>query len=89
VSSNQNRVFSLAVAEAAEPVVTKITIERAVWFYDLRLAQLADGGYQLCVAETTVDDNEPQLPSRDILDERVATIDDALARLRLVLTSAG
>ena len=55
-------------------------IRRAVWFYYLRLAQLADEGYQLCVAETTVDEEEPQLLSRDVLHERFATIDEALAR---------
>lgn len=69
--------------------MTEATIQRAVWFYDLRLAQLADGDYQLCVAETTVDEDEPQLLSRDIIDERVATIDDALATLKRVLTHSG
>jgi len=68
--------------------MTEIAIWRAVWFYDLRIAQLADGGYQVCVAETTVDEEGPQLLSRDILDERVATIDDALAKLKWVLTPA-
>jgi hypothetical protein len=68
--------------------MTEIAIRRAVWFYDLRLAQLADGDYHLCVAETTVDEEGPQLLSRDILDERVGTIDEALVKLKHILTAA-
>jgi hypothetical protein len=68
--------------------MTEIAIWKAVWFYDLRLAQLADGDYHLCIAETTVDDEGPQLLSRDVLDERFATIDEALARFKLVLAAA-
>ena len=67
--------------------MTEPSIRRAAWFYDLRLAQLADSGYQLCVAETTVDDKEPQLLSREVIDERVVSIDDALARLKQVLAN--
>jgi hypothetical protein len=61
------------------------TNRRAVWFYHLELALLADGGYHLSVAATTVDEEEPQLLCQEILDERVASIDDALARLRRIL----
>lgn len=61
---------------------------KAVWFYNLELAQLAAGGYHLSVAATTVDEEEPQLLYQEILDECVATIDDALAQLRQVLTTA-
>jgi hypothetical protein len=56
-----------------------------VWFYNLELAQLAEGGYHLCVAATTVDEEEPQLLYQELLDERVATIDDALAKLKRIL----
>jgi hypothetical protein len=71
----------LSEAEAA-------TNRKAVWFYNLELALLADGGYHLAVAVTTVDEEEPQLLCQEILDERIASIDDALARLNMVLTSA-
>jgi hypothetical protein len=61
------------------------TTQKAVWFYNLELALLADGGYHLSVAATTVDEEEPQLLCQEILDERVASIDDALARLKQAL----
>jgi hypothetical protein len=60
---------------------------KAVWFYNLELAHLAEGGYHLSVASTTVDEEEPQLLYQEILDERVATIDEVLARLRTVLAT--
>ena len=63
------------------------TSRKSVWFYNFELALLAGGGYQLSVAATTVDEEEPQLLCQEILDERVATIDDALARLKHILTS--
>jgi hypothetical protein len=62
------------------------TTRKAVWFYDLQVALLADGGYHLYVAGNTVDEEEPQLLYQEIIDERVASIDDALARLRAILT---
>jgi hypothetical protein len=62
------------------------TTRKAVWFYSLELALLADGGYQLSVSSTTVDEEGPQLLCREILDERVCSIEDVLARLRQVLT---
>lgn len=64
------------------------TARKAVWFYNLELALLADGGYHLSVAATTVDEEEPQLLYQEILDEHVASIDDALARLKHILTSS-
>ena len=62
------------------------TTRKAVWFYSLELALLVDGGYTFPCA-TTVDEDEPQLLCQEILDERVASIDDALATLKQVLTS--
>ena len=59
-----------------------------MWFYNLELALLAEGGYHLSVAATTVDGEEPQLLYQELLDERVATIDDALAKLKHVLTNS-
>ncbi len=64
------------------------TARKAVWFYNLELALLADGGYHLSVAATTVDEDEPQLLFQELVDERVATIDDALARLKHALTDS-
>ena len=61
---------------------------KAVWFYNLELAQLAEGDYHLSVSATTVDEEEPQLLCQEILDERVASIDDALARLKYILASS-
>jgi hypothetical protein len=63
------------------------TTRKAVWFYNLELALLADGGFHLSVAATTVDEEEPQLLCEEIVDERVASIDDALARLKEILTT--
>jgi hypothetical protein len=64
------------------------TARKAVWFYNLELALLADGCYHLSVAATTVDEEEPQLLCQKILDERAASIDDVLVRLKRILTSS-
>lgn len=61
---------------------------KAAWLFHLELALLAEGGYHLWVATTTVDEDEPQLLYQELLDERVSTVDDALARLKHVLTSS-
>jgi hypothetical protein len=58
---------------------------KAVWFYNLELALLADGGYHLSVAATTVDEEEPQLLCQEIIDQRVASIDDVLAIIKKVV----
>jgi hypothetical protein len=77
-----------ATGQAANAVPPKTAPRKAVWFYSLELAQLAEGAYHLSVAATTVDEEEPQLLYQDILHERIALIDDALAKLRRVLTAA-
>jgi hypothetical protein len=64
------------------------TTRKAVWFYDLQVALLANGGYHLYIAENTVDEEEPQLLCQELLDERVVSIDDVLARLKQVLTAS-
>jgi hypothetical protein len=64
------------------------TIRKAAWFYNLELALLVDSGYHLSVAATTVDEEGLQLLYQELIDERVATIHDALARLKNVLASA-
>ena len=45
-------------------------IRKAAWFYNLELALLADGGYHLSLAATTVDEEEPQLLYQELLDLR-------------------
>jgi hypothetical protein len=61
---------------------------KAAWFYNLDLALLADGSYHLSVTATTVDEEEPQLLCQELLDERVASIDDAIARLKKILAAS-
>jgi hypothetical protein len=55
---------------------------KAVEFYTIELAQLADGGFHVSLMATSVDEEEPQLLSQEIASERVATLDDALAVIR-------
>jgi hypothetical protein len=64
------------------------TTRRAVWFYNLELAQLADGSFHVSVAATTVDEEEPQLLCQELLDESVASINDVFARLKQVLAAS-
>lgn len=64
------------------------TTRKAAWFYSLELALLVDGSYHVSLAATSVDEEEPQLLCQEILDERVASIDDALARLKHVLAAS-
>jgi hypothetical protein len=58
------------------------TIRKTVWFYNLDLALLADGGYHVSLTATTVDEGEPQLLCQEILDERADSIDHALALIK-------
>ena len=60
---------------------------KAIEFFTIELAQLADGTFHVAVTATTVDDEEPQLLSQEIVSERVASIDDALAVIKAGLTS--
>jgi hypothetical protein len=62
-----------------------VTARRAVWFYNLELALLADGGYHISLTATTVDEEEPQLLCQQILDEPVASIDAALTLIKKVV----
>jgi hypothetical protein len=60
-------------------MVDATSTRKAVEFYNIELAELADGTYHVSLTATTVDDEEPQLLSQEIGSERVASIDDALA----------
>jgi hypothetical protein len=62
------------------------SIRKAVEFFTIELAQLADGTFHVVVTATTVDDEEPQLLSQEIASERVASVDDALAIIKAGLT---
>ena len=62
---------------------------KAVEFYSIELAQLADGTIHVAVTATTVDEEEPQLLCQDIVSERVVSIDDALAVIRQGVSGTG
>ena len=54
-----------------------------VEFYTIELARLSDGALYLSMAATVVDNaDEPELTNLHIADQRVATIDDALAMVK-------
>lgn len=63
------------------------TIIKSVEFFSIELAPLADGRVYVSMTATTVDDQEPQLLTQEIVRDTVATIDDALAVIRAGLTS--
>lgn len=54
----------------------------AVEFYAIELSRLADGATHVHMVAVTVDDEEPQLLSQEIVAERVPSIDDALITIK-------
>ena len=64
-------------------------VRRAVEFYTIELAELADGMFSVSITATTVDDEEPQLLCQEIVSERVVSIDDALAVIKNGVTGTG
>jgi|HubBroStandDraft_4_1064222.scaffolds.fasta_scaffold136842_1 hypothetical protein len=62
------------------------TNRKAVWFYNLELALLGDGGYHVSLTATTVDEVEPQLLCQEIASERVESIEDAFAVIKQALS---
>jgi len=58
------------------------SVRKAIEFYTIELAQLADGAYRVLMTATTVDDEEPQLLCQEVTSERVTSIDDALAVIK-------
>jgi hypothetical protein len=62
------------------------TIRKAVEFYTVQLAQLADGAVYVSLTATMVDEEEPQLLNQEIIGERVASFEDALAVIKKNLT---
>ena len=69
-------------------MVNPATTRRAAWFYNIELVQLADGTIHVSLTATTVDDEEPQLLCQEIVSERVASIDDALAVIKEGVTGS-
>ena len=57
-------------------------VRKAVEFYTIELAQLADGNVFVSMTATTVDEEEPQLLSQEIASRQVPTLDDALAIIK-------
>lgn len=55
---------------------------KAVEFYIIELAQLADGTFHVALTATTVDDEEPQLLSQEIASKCVVSLDEALAVIK-------
>lgn len=74
----------MAGSERAEPATSVI---KSVEFFNIELAPLSDGRVYVSLTETTVDDQEPQLLTREIVRDTVATIDDALFVIKAGLTN--
>jgi hypothetical protein len=63
------------------------SVIRSVEFFNIELAPLADGRVFVSVTATTVDDQEPQLLTQEIVRDTAATIDDALAIIKQGVTA--
>jgi hypothetical protein len=68
------------VADSPAPATS--IIRKVAEFYTIALAQLDDGELSVAITATTVDEEEPQLLDQEIITERVATLDDALALIK-------
>jgi hypothetical protein len=69
------------VATSASPAPSP-TVRKAVEFYTIELSHLADGDISVFMTATSVDEAEPQLLNQEIVSERVASLDDALALIK-------
>ncbi|MGO9685857.1 MAG: hypothetical protein ACLPTZ_25355 [Beijerinckiaceae bacterium] len=67
-------------------MVDTASIRKAVEFYTIELAQLADGTYQVSFTATTVDDEEPQLLNQEIDSRRGVSLDEVLSMIKTGLT---
>jgi len=63
-------------------MVQTASTRKAVEFYSIELAQLADGTFHVSLTATTVDEEEPQLLCQEITSGRFASIDEALAVIK-------
>ena len=68
----------MATSPGPVPPATRLVIE----FYVIQLAHLADGDMSVSITATSMDDEEPQLLSQELVSERVATLDDAFALIK-------
>ncbi len=59
---------------------------KSVEFFSIELAPLTDGRVYVSMTATTVDDQEPQLLTQEIVFDTAATMDDALAVIKAGLT---
>jgi hypothetical protein len=75
----------MASSQNLEPAASVV---RSVEFFSIEIAPLAGGGVYVSMTATTVDDQEPQLLTQEIVRETLATIDDALTVIKTGLTSA-
>jgi hypothetical protein len=64
------------------PTRQPAAVLKSVEFFSIEIAQLADNRVFVSMTATTVDDQEPQLLTQEIVRETVAAIDEALAVLR-------
>jgi hypothetical protein len=69
-------------------MVDTASIRKAVEFYTIELAQLADGTYQVSLTATTVDDEEPQLLNQEIDSRRGVSLDEVLSMIKTGLTGS-
>jgi hypothetical protein len=76
----------MAGSRSLDPAATVI---RSVEFFSIELAPLVDGRVYVSMTATTVDDQEPQLLTQEIVRDTVGTIDAALAVIRRGLISPG
>ena len=58
------------------------TVRKAIEFYTIELARLADGNLLVSITGTTVDEEEPQLLNQEIASQSVPTLDEALAVIK-------
>ena len=75
----------MAGSQSLDPTATVI---KSVEFFSIELAPLVDGRVYVSMTATTVDDQEPQLLTQEIVRESVGTIDDALAIIKRGITAA-
>ena len=69
-------------------MVDTASIRKAVEFYTIELAQLADGTFHVSLTATTVDDEEPQLLNQEIDSRRGVSLDEVLAMIKTGLTDS-
>ena len=58
-----------------------------VEFYTIELAQLVDGEFRVSITATTVDNDEPQLLTQELVTERMSSIPDVLSLIGRTIKS--